>query len=257
MIHAVILDKEENFSYWQEISFGDISITLTSDISSIPCCDTVILSEQLNGRPIEENYEKLRSLQGFKSVPAAAVTFDHSSDRQDELLKIGFDDVLRLPLCDKLILRRIEGLASMLPYTLSGDRFSFESLIDIRDDGKSGAYSVQSGDLSTIYRFVIRILQRLGTSAQVLLLKLACDSDDLQEKVNQVMQILANDVRLCLRRGDIASVCGKDQIVVLLIGADDDGGHLVANRIVSSFYSECDDDSFTLEYDIHEIKPER
>ena len=64
-------------------------------------------------------------------------------------------------------------------------------------------------------------------------------------------------MRLCLRRGDIASVCGKDQIVVLLIGADDDGGHLVANRIVSSFYSECDDDSFTLEYDIHEIKPER
>ena len=89
------------------------------------------------------------------------------------LLEIGFDDVLRLPLCDKLIARRIEGLAAMLPYTLSSDSFSFESLIDIRDDGKSGAFSVQSDDLSTIYRFIIRILQRLGTSAQVLLLKLA------------------------------------------------------------------------------------
>ncbi|HOC34260.1 MAG TPA: hypothetical protein PLH98_18705 [Ruminococcus flavefaciens] len=254
MIHAVILDKEDNFPFWKGLSFSGIDITLLSDTSNIPCCDTVILSEELNGRPIEENYAELRQLQGFKSVPAAAVTYDHGSDRQDELLEIGFDDVLRLPLCDKLIARRIEGLAAMLPYTLSSDSFSFESLIDIRDDGKSGAFSVQSDDLSTIYRFVIRILQRLGTSAQVLLLKLACDSESLQDKADQIMQILANDVRLCLRRGDIASVCGKDQIVVLLIGADDDGGHLVANRIVSSFYSECDDDSFTLEYDIHEIK---
>ncbi len=35
--------------------------------------------------------------------------------------------------------------------------------------------------------------------------------------------------------------------------ADDDGGHLVANRIVSNFYSECDDDNFEVRYDIREL----
>ena len=45
----------------------------------------------------------------------------------------------------------------------------------------------------------------------------------------------------------------NDRVVVLLIDADDNGGHLVASRIVSSFYSECDDDAFELSYDITEI----
>lgn len=254
MIHAVILDKEENFKDWNDISCSDIRMTLLSEICSLPCCDTVIISEDLNNRPIEENLAQVRLLKGFKSVPAAAVTSDHSSAKQDQLLGYGFDDVLRMPLCSKLIARRIEGLASMLPYSLSNGEFSYESLIDIRDDGKVGAYSVHSGDLSTIYRFIIRILQRLGTSAQVLLLKLTCNEEKSMGKTERILQTLANDVRLCLRRGDIASICGSDQVVVLLIGADDDGGHLVANRIVSSFYSECDDGSFCLEYDIHEIK---
>jgi hypothetical protein len=51
----------------------------------------------------------------------------------------------------------------------------------------------------------------------------------------------------------MSSVCGSDQVLVLLIGADDEGGHLAANRIVSSFYNECSDDSFELTYDIREI----
>lgn len=253
MIHAVILDKTENFQKWAGISCDDLRLTMRSEISDIPCCDTVIISEELNSRPIQENLAEVKSLKGFKSVPTAAVTYDHSSEKQEELLELGFDDILRLPLCKSLIIRRLEGLSSMLPYSLSYDRFDVESLMDIRDDGRSGAYSVHSADLSTLYRFIIRILKRLGTKAQVLTMKLNCNNEQSMDRLDQTAQILANDIRLCLRRGDIASVCSQNQMVALLIGADDDGGHLVANRIVSSFYSECDDDSFNLEYDIHEI----
>ena len=67
------------------------------------------------------------------------------------------------------------------------------------------------------------------------------------------MNILSEEIRKCLRRGDIASVCGEDRILVLLIGADHEGGQLVAERIVSSFYSECDDDSFEVSYDLREV----
>ena len=52
----------------------------------------------------------------------------------------------------------------------------------------------------------------------------------------------------------MSSVCGDDRVVILLIGADDEGGHLVASRIVSSFYSKCEDDSYELSYDIREVR---
>jgi hypothetical protein len=257
MIYAVILDKKDNYSSWGNLSNEEVTISLKSDMNDLPYCDAIIISDSFNERPIEENLAEIKKMAGFKCIPCAAAVCEHSIERQEYLIENGFDDVIQMPLCRELIVRRIEGLAAILPYSLSSGKFSYESLLDIRDNGESGAYSVQSNDFTTIYRFIIRILKRLDKSAQVLLMKLTCNEADSEEKKPLIMQILANGVRACLRRGDIASVCGEDQVVVLLIGADDDGGHLVANRIVSSFYSECDDGSFTLEYDIHEVKPGR
>ena len=257
MIHAVILDREDNFPYWHDAAGSGIMLTMLYDTADIPCCDTIIISEELNGRPIEETLEDVRRVEGFRAIPAAAVTKDGSMAKQEQLLGCGFDDVICMPLCKKLMVRRINGLAAMLPYSLSDEAFSYESLIDIRDDGRKGAFSVNSADLSVIYRFLMRTLKRLGTNAQVLMMRLTCSGEESEDRKKQVMQILSDDIRRCLRRGDIASVCSDDQVIVLLVGADDEGGHLVANRIVSSFYGECDDGVFDIVYDIHEMKIEK
>ena len=84
-------------------------------------------------------------------------------------------------------------------------------------------------------------------------MSVSCGNSRSSAARHKVMHTLSEAVRLCLRRGDMASVCGDDSVIVLLIGADDSGGHLMASRIVSSFYSECDDDAFELSYDIREV----
>ena len=99
-------------------------------------------------------------------------------------------------------------------------------------------------------------MERLEKQCQALIFTL--DKDEKSEKeTDDVMDILSDAVKICLRRGDIFSVCQSNQIAIILMGADDDGGHLVANRIVSNFYSKCYDDDFSLTYDIREIEPEK
>ena len=252
MIHAVIIDKETNRSFWESLSCDTVEITVCSCISDLPCCDAVLIADDMTESDITATIASVRAQEGFKSIPTAAITEDHSAEKQETLLSCGFDDIIHMPLCRALILKRIEGLSYILPYSLSSEGFSIDSLMDIRDDGRNGAYSVHSMDFANIYRFVLRILQRLRQSAQVLMISLDGGNED-SERRKRVMQILTNAVRNCLRRGDMASVCGDRQIVVLLLGADDDGGHLVANRIVSSFYSECSDESYHIDYDIREV----
>ena len=252
MIHAVIIDKEANRPFWESLSCDTVDITVCSCISDLPCCDAVLISDDMSETDITDVLASVRKQEGFKSLPTAAVIEDHSAEKQEALLASGFDDIIHMPLCKSLILKRIEGLSYILPYSLSDEGFNIDSLMDIRDDGRNGAYSVHSGDFANIYRFVLRILHRLRKSAQVLMISLNGGSDDSNRR-RKVMQSLTNAVRNCLRRGDMASVCGDRQIVVLLLGADDDGGHLVANRIVSSFYSECTDDSYSIDYDIREV----
>ena len=130
---------------------------------------------------------------------------------------------------------------------------TLENLMDVRD-GNEGAYCVRSGDFTNIFRFVLRVLERTGKDAQILVLTLSSDEKHSISSQKSVMTTLSEAVRMCLRRGDMSSVCGDDKILVLLIGADDEGGHLVASRIVSSFYSECTDDSYEITYDIKEVK---
>ena len=73
------------------------------------------------------------------------------------------------------------------------------------------------------------------------------NSDSPKTIENGTMNLLSEAVKMCLRRGDISSVCSKNQIVILLMDADDDGGHLVANRMVGNFYSECEDSDLELQ----------
>ena len=254
MIHAVIIDKESNRTFWEAFSDNDIKISLCSCLTDLPCCDAVLIADELTGIDLSGSIKKVRAMEGFKSVPVAAVTEKHSTEKQTELLECGYDDVIHIPLCKELLLKRIEALASSLTYSLSYDGFSFETLMDIRDDGELGAYSVHSGDFTSIYRFVLRILKRFRQKAQILMLSLSGGEDDDAEHRKLVMQAFSNAVRICLRRGDMASVCSENRIVVLLLGADDDGGHLVANRIVSNFYSECSDDSYKISYDLRDVR---
>lgn len=249
MIYASILDKKESLPFWKEVAEDHFTFTLSETVEALPECDILLISSSAGD--LSQLRDELVDHPCFGNVPAAALTEYVGCYEQEMLCAMGYDDVFFMPLCKTLLRRRI---LSLTEFDGTG-ALSFESLSEMKADSKNGAYTVQSHDFTNIYRFILRLLERLGKSAQMLHLTLCCDDECSEEAQQNVMKILAGAVQGCLRRGDISSVFSKDQVIVLLMGADDDGGHLAANRIVSSFYSECDDDSFELNYNIREIVP--
>ncbi len=187
-----------------------------------------------------------------QNIPVIAAA-DTDCAGQEHLFALGADDVLQLPASQKLLTRRIDellcycaGSAELLP------EFVELSNIDI-ENGEKGSFKVQQYEFMNLYKFVLRLLERVNESAQMLVFTLNCNlSEDTEQ---QLYDQLSSAVQKCLRRGDISSKCGSGKIIVLLFGANDDGGHLVANRIMSNFYGECDDDDCSLTYNIREIKP--
>lgn len=190
-----------------------------------------------------------------RNLPVILITETSDMAEQSRLCGVRADDVIVLPLCRELLLKRICSAVNCSKGIKSGsDSFAvkFDELLDsVNEKDKSrGAFCVGKDDFANIYRFILRGLERTEGKVQMVLFTLECDGDD---PCDETMSVLAGLVQLCLRRGDISSVFSKNQVVIMLLGTDDNGAHLVANRILSSFYGECDDGSYELNYDIREI----
>jgi len=248
---AGIIDSQSRNEFWEN-SLGDsFECVIAADISKLSDCDIIIVSGEYCGSSICTVIENIRSSGRFGKIPAAAFMNESNCEEQEMLLTAGFDDIICQPVCGKLLLRRAKALS--LIHSCEENVTTLESLMEEKD-GNEGAYCVQSVDFTNIFRFVLRVIERTGKAAQILVLTLSSDGRQSTFSQKSVMETLSEAVRLCLRRGDMSSVCGKDKVLVLLLGADDEGGHLVASRIVSSFYSECTDDSYELSYDIRNVK---
>ncbi len=215
----------------------------------------ILISGDFAGDRLIKIVKIIRKTRVTSAAPILVYTADDDCSHQSAMLECGADDVMHFPLCKELIIKRIN--AVMPVHTSSEERkFNFDEFMDSVSEKvhRQGSYQVKSDDFANIYKFVMRGLERSSKRVQVLLMTLSgCGIDTAKDYNSKVMSTLASAVQVCLRRGDISSVCSKNQIVILLMDADDDGGHLVANRIVSNFYGECDDGDYELQYDIREL----
>ena len=250
---AGIIDSTNKAGFWEKTIGEEFEYTIASDVNGLKKCDILLVSEEYCGGAIGTVIADIQTYERFRDVPVAAVTSECSCENQEILLGMGFDDVVRLPISGQLLIRRLRGIAAVSLRESSEHMMNIDSIMEI-NDGDSGAYCVRSVDFTNIFRFVLRVLERTQKNAQMLVMKLDHIGDKTPAENRRTMSILAESVRKCLRRGDMSSVCGDDRVVILLIGADDEGGHLVASRIVSSFYSKCADDSYELSYDIREVR---
>ena len=250
---AGIIDSPNKFGFW-EFSIGEtMDFIVAADISELSGCDVLLVSEEYCGGAIGTLMENIRASEKLCRIPAAAVTSERSCEDQEILFTLGFDDIILLPACPQLIQRRVVSLVKMASNCCSERIINLDSLMKMKD-AECGAFYVCTDDFENIYKFVRRILERTKKNAQVLVLTIEdsknCDAMSYRNEIST----LSHAVKLCLRRGDMATVCGDNKMLVLLIGADDEGGHLVANRIVSSFYSECEDQDLELTYDIRAVR---
>lgn len=266
MKHIIIIDNEHDAS-----SFGNLisnsftfSVAESTDniqsMSAVKVPDIISINADNSGFLILEMIHEIKSVPSLSKIPVIFVTSNNDCKYQEILCSCGADDIILMPMCKELIVKKMNYLIaafSIREVELNdSNEIQFDEFINLLSEKKcdNGAYVVKHNDFANVYRFVLRGIERTKRSAQVLLLTLNNEHEKTQEAYEMnTMKTLSNAVKLCLRRGDMSSVCSKNQVVILLMGADDSGGHLVANRIISNFYSECDDNEFKINYDIREI----
>ncbi|MBQ8297295.1 MAG: hypothetical protein IJX77_05880 [Ruminococcus sp.] len=259
MRHILIFDSKAGAEAFGRLIGGSYTFSSASepdDLSGSILNDApaaAVINADYAGGKLSEIIGKVK--QGVPgNVPVIVSTEDNSCARQEYLCGCGADDVLIMPLCSRLVIKRLNLLTGTVPAVNQDKYCDFDKLIESVSEKTAarGSFCVEQNDFANFYRFVARGIERSEKSVQALMLTLSCNEDsDVGE---EGIEMLSEAVKICLRKGDISSVCSKNQVVVLLIGADDNGGHLVANRIVSNFYSECGNGDFNLNYDIREVK---
>ena len=227
------------FSGTKEIGFDFISANeLDNSYSSV-------LIWQDSKQDIPAVIRKCKELR----LPSAVVTKDGSRENLENLLEIGCDDVIVLPLPPVLLERRAAALPGIA--AAANDRIDFKVFDSIAASNKgSGSFIIQEADFANIYRFVLRLLERLDQKAQLIIFSITSRfRNGFVEP--EVMQSFAGVVQRCLRRGDISSLHGR-QIAVILMGSDEAGGKGAADRLIQTFYSQ-NDDVYDISYEIRQI----
>ena len=206
---------------------GEFQIHLTAQPSVTGGTDCVLISQQYAGNQISSAIAQLKELH----IPCAVVTYDNTVENQSYLLGCGADDVFILPMCVELMRRRIHALTDLQVQSAGGLSFAAFDRITESNSG-TGAFVVAEHDFISIYRFVARLLERLDQRAQLIFFRITNEDGPFAE-ADSVLHFL-KIVQASLRRGDICCVAGS-QIMMILMGSDAAGGHLVINRITGAF----------------------
>lgn len=241
---AVISNSHENTDkYLHGIKGIHLNTTTIDDISADYDC--VLISQDLISEDLHNTINEAKR----QFIAVGIMTFDGSSENLDKLLEYGADDILVLPMPGQLIAKRIEALCRNS--VLTSDPVDFSLFDRIAESNKgSGSFIIQDNDFTNIYRFVLRMLERLDQNAQLVIFNVNSRLKGFIEP--DVMQNFSNIVRTALRRGDISSIHGR-QLFVILMGADKDGGSKAAERLIETYYAHYDDGIYDLSYEIREI----
>lgn len=122
------------------------------------------------------------------------------------------------------------------------------------NDEKDGAYKVEYEGFKRIYRFVSRCMDRKNQDVQIVLFTLNGVGGLDADAVSTYIDALGEKVSLSLRRGDVATRCGDYQYVVILMDANAENGHKVAERIIEKYNSEHNFENVTITFEIETVK---
>ena len=110
-----------------------------------------------------------------------------------------------------------------------------------------------------IYRFVSRCMERKSQDVQLVLFTIQDTSEDETDSIrmDHGMRGLEQAVANSLRRGDVATKCGKMQYVAILLNASYENGNLVAQRIQKRFNKIMNDNTLLLSYEIQSVEADK
>ncbi|HAJ96180.1 MAG TPA: hypothetical protein DCO72_00355 [Ruminococcus sp.] len=246
MKKVVIYSSDEEWMIPFISSPDEFQILVTGQPSFSGTADCVLISQSYAGNGCTEFIAQLKQLR----IPCAVVTFDRDIDNQEYLLQCGADDVITLPICTELLKKRIHALTDMPVH--SDEEMTFTAFDRIMESNQgNGSFIVAEHDFMNIYRFVSRLLERLDQKAQMIIFNFASEEGPFMES-DQILHFL-KIVQTTLRRGDISCAYAR-QVLVILMGADEDGGNGVAKRVISTFDAHYNmDESCEVTYQMREI----
>lgn len=186
-----------------------------------------------------------------RNIPFAAAVFEASDEEQEALLDCGISNLLLLPMSASLLRKRLIALVGNP--VRSDSEAGFQLFAQISESNQQrGAYVVQEADFTNIYRFVLRLQERMEKKAQLVIFSFHSRLEQPPEPgtLEQGFRI----VQKCLRRGDITSVYGK-KILAIMMAANADGGHTAAERIVNTYQAYHCDSVYEMRYEMRDIVP--
>ena len=221
-------------------------VLFTEKETFLPDIACVLISQDFAGKKAGD----ICTLFTQRNIPNAEVTFDGSEENQILLLDRGISHYLILPMSSRLLSKRIAALIGEADRRDSGTGFELFSQL-AKADTHMGAYVVRESDFANIYRFVLRLQERMDKQAQ-----LVCFSFHSRLKGPLEPGVLEEAfpiVQRCLRRGDIVSIY-EQRIYAVLMGADEAGGRTASDRIVNTYHAHCCDSMYDMVYEMAEIE---
>ncbi len=133
------------------------------------------------------------------------------------------------------------------------DLLQLQRLISETDNG-GGAYNVEYEGFKRIYRFVSRCMDRKNQDVQIVLFTIQGVDMNSHDYDNEIINTLSEAIKTSLRRGDVATICGKGQYVVILMDANEENGIKVADRIKDHFHEAIANKDITLIYEMKSVE---
>ena len=108
-----------------------------------------------------------------------------------------------------------------------------------------------------LYRSVARSMERSGLTAHIVLLSMTGDGGDVsRRKIDGAMDKVEEQIRLSLRKGDVAARCSASQYVILLQQANYENSIMVCNRIKKAFCRRYPHSEAVLNWEVQPIRPD-
>lgn len=205
----------------------------------------VLISQHYAGDILPAVLRRVRSM----GIPFAVLTFDGSDENQEKLLDAGVEQIFILPTAASLLQKKI--LLLIRNAAASKPEIGLDYLSQIAASNQElGAFVVQQTDFFNMYRFVMRLQDRMEKQAQ--LVTFAFHSRLNTPPEPGTLEAAFPIVQKCLRRGDIACIFGH-QILAVLIGADPDGARTAADRIVATYQAYFCSGIYDISYEMRDV----
>ena len=126
------------------------------------------------------------------------------------------------------------------------------------ENPRAGALICEYDFFRGLYRAMARSMARNGMAAHIALFSIAGERNEelSKRKLQGAMNMLEDQIRCSLRRGDVAAACSVSQYIVMLPSANYENSCMVCERIIKAYYRKHPHSEANIQYAVYPLQPE-